>query len=86
MAKQNKPKSYKLLFPVKGLHSGFAYGEQPPLTTPRLKNVRPFDVDEGRGRGGQRPGLVKAFSTQVGGNHPVIAMAQVVTTYIEPEA
>jgi len=73
-----------LEFPINGLHEGVAYGKQPPGTTPACRNVRPFDVDEDRICGGQRPGLVKAFSTQVVGDHPVIGMVQIATTYIEP--
>lgn len=71
-------------FPVNGLDTGRAYEKQPVLTTPACRNVRPFDVDEDRVRGGQRPALVKAFSDQVGGSHPIIAMVQVASTYIEP--
>ena len=71
-------------FPFQGKHAGVPTGKQPPLTSPHLKNVRPFDVDEGRIRGGQRPGTTKAYSTQVGGSHPIIGMCQVAVTYIEP--
>lgn len=74
----------ELKFPKQGLHTGFSGEQQPPDTTPACKNVRPFDVEEDRVRGGQRPGLVLAYSTQVVGDHPVIEMCQINTTYIEP--
>jgi len=71
-------------FPFQGLHQGVAAEHQPPMTTSHAKNVRPFDVDEERGRGGQRPGLVKAYDTQIGGAHPVLKIVTIATTYIEP--
>lgn len=72
-------------FPINGLDTGKAYEKQPTLTTPACRNVRPFDTDEDRIRGGQRPSIIKAFSTQVGGAHPIVGMVQIATTYIEPE-
>lgn len=57
----------ELPFPLKGLHVGFSVGKQPPDTSPDLQNVRPHDVLDGRVRGGQRPGLKKQYSQQIGG-------------------
>lgn len=54
------------------------------MTTPHAKNVRAFDVIEERGRGGQRPGFVKAYDTQIGGAHPVLKIVTIAVTYIEP--
>ncbi len=54
------------------------------MTTPHAKNVRAFDVTEERGRGGQRPGFVKAYTTQIGGTNPVLKIVTIATTYIEP--
>ncbi len=71
--------------PIKGYHVGAAAKDQPALTSPSLRNVRPYDANEERARIGQRPGLVKAFTTQVGGDHPIIRMVQIATVYIEPE-
>jgi len=71
-------------FPLKGLHTGVGHQDQPPLTSFSLLNVMPLNVDEERMTGGQRPGLTKAFSTQVAGAYPILQMAQIVTTYIEP--
>jgi hypothetical protein len=75
----------ELPFPVNGLHEGLSNEHQPPTTSPYLKNVRPFDVTEERVRGGQRPALIKAYEEQIGDEYPVIIMAQITTTYIEPE-
>lgn len=72
-------------FPLMGLHEGMALEHQPPTTSPYLKNVRAFDVEEERVRGGQRPGLVKAYDTQIGGDHPVLLITTISTTYIQAE-
>jgi len=60
-----------LAFPVGGLNRKYGYQSQPPYTTPDCLNVRPSDVVKGRGRGGSRPGLEKAFSEQLGSGYPV---------------
>jgi hypothetical protein len=72
----------ELFFPIQGLNEGLPAEKQPPATSPVLLNVRSFDVEEERIRGGQRPGLVKAYATQVGDNRPVIVLIQISTTYI----
>jgi hypothetical protein len=72
----------EIYFPIKGLSKGLPAEKQPPATSPVLRNVRPFDVEEERIRGGQRPGLVKAYAEQVGDSRPVIILAQISTTYI----
>jgi len=74
----------KIPMPINGLHQGLALEEQPPTTTPHSFNVRPTDVSDERSRIGQRPGLIKAYTTQVGDNHPITSMCQIATTYIEP--
>lgn len=74
----------ELPFPFGGLHEGLAAEKQPPTTSPQLQNVRPYDVKESRSRGGQRPGFIKAYTTQVGGEYPVLAIGFITTTYIEP--
>lgn len=71
-------------FPILGLHEGLAVEKQPPTTSPLLQNVRPFDVEDERIRGGQRPGVIKAYETQVGGARPVILMTSIATTFIPP--
>jgi len=75
----------EIAFPLSGLHEGMAFEHQPPTTSPYLKNVRAFDVEEERVRGGQRPGLAKAYDTRIGGDHPVLLIVTIATTYIQPE-
>ena len=74
----------RIPFPVLGLHEGLPTTEQPVRTSFSLQNVRPFDVSDERVRGGQRPGTTLAYTTRIVGDYPVIAMAQVISTYIEP--
>ena len=66
-------------FPLRGKHVGVVADRQPPMTSPDMKNVRPFDVLDGRARGGQRPGLVKwGQGTRIGGvEQPVVAICSV---------
>ena len=56
-----------LRFPVGGLNRRYAYRQQPPYTTPDCLNMRPFDVIEGRERGGSRPGLNLTYWDWLGG-------------------
>lgn len=74
----------KIPFPVLGLHEGLPAAEQPVRTSFSLQNVRPYDVSDERVRGGQRPGTKLAYTTQVVGEHPIIAMTSIITTYIQP--
>lgn len=67
----------RLRFPVGGLVKGTAYQDQPPFTTPDALNVRPTATYEGRERGGSRPGLDKAYPTELGSGNPVRLLAQV---------
>jgi hypothetical protein len=76
----------RIPFPINGLSEGLPATEQPLRTSFSLQNVRPYDVTDERVRGGQRPGTVLAYTTRVVGDNPIIALAQVTTTYIEPEA
>lgn len=64
-------------FPLAGLDRGFAFRDQPPFTTTDLQNVRGHEVIKGRARGGQRPGLGKAFHEELGGGRPIRMLAQV---------
>jgi len=57
----------EIIFPIKGKHVGFSASKQPQLTSPDLNNVRPYDVLANRARGGQRPGMKKLYSQQIGG-------------------
>jgi len=66
-----------LVFPFRGLHIGSLPGDQPPQTSPKLLNCRA--LWRGRFRGGQRPGLAKWSTTQIGGTaqQPIVALCSV---------
>jgi len=73
-------------FPIAGLHRGLPAKDQPQQTSFDLVNVRPYDVTSERIRGGQRPGITKAYTTQISGaSHPVLYITAITTTYITPE-
>jgi len=57
----------ELQFPIMGLDRGWSNYNQPAQTSPRINNVRPYDVINKRARGGQRPALRKLYTQQVGG-------------------
>ena len=59
-----KPK--RAYFPLKGLDLSLQSSSQPPLTSPRMKNARPFDVLENKARGGQRAGLILRYPDWLG--------------------
>jgi hypothetical protein len=82
---KNQNNFVMLYFPVRGYNTSLSYATQIPLTSPIMSNCRIRDVAELRTRGGQRPGKVKAYDTQVGTDVPVIEMAQIIVTYITPE-
>ncbi|NIT61565.1 MAG: hypothetical protein GWN67_20495 [Phycisphaerae bacterium] len=66
----------ELTFPTKGLNVGAPASKQPQGTSRDLSNVRLFY--NGKATGGQRPGLKKRFSQQVGGAaKPIVAMCSV---------
>ena len=68
----------KLRFPFKGIDKGRAACEQPGETSPDLNNVRPYDTLDNRARGGQRPGLDKLYSQQIGSEvAPIVAICSV---------
>jgi len=64
-------------FPLGGLDRSVSYRAQPPYTTTDMLNVRAYETIEGRARGGQRPGLVKAFAEELGDGSPLRMLAQV---------
>jgi len=73
-----KPKA-RLFFPLYGLHKGNTCADQVKFTSPLMNNVRPYDVQDNRARGGQRPGLDKwGAGVQVGAaEQPVVAICTV---------
>ena len=75
----------RVQFPILGLAEGVATVEQKLLTSFSLQNCRPYDVTDSRLRGGQRPGTVLAYTTQIAGDFPIISMVEITTTYITPE-
>lgn len=67
-------------FPMQGLDKGRATTEQPIETSPDILNVRPFDTDDKRLRGGQRPGLDKWGSGDLlGSGQPIVFMTSIAT-------
>ncbi len=56
-----------IVFPSGGVNRRMSHQTQPPFTTPDAENVRPTGTYQSRDRGGSRPGLVKAYSTVMGG-------------------
>jgi len=64
-----------LMFPFLGLNKGRALNEQPAATSVYLNNVRPYDVLGNRLRGGQRPGLDKLYTQQIGGSDAMAIVA-----------
>ena len=70
------------IFPLKGKDENWSVSNQPPMTSPNLMNVRPYDVQANRARGGQRPGLDVLMTWADTTGQPILAMAQItVTTY-----
>jgi len=66
--------------PIKGKSEGFPIEKEQNLTSGYMNNVRPRDVLDNRIRIGQRPGLDKAYSQQIGGiSTPIVAMCIVTT-------
>ena len=56
----------KIHFPMRGLNKNWSTSQKPQFTSGRMSNVRPYDVLDDRARGGQRPGLSRHFSQQLG--------------------
>jgi len=74
----------EIRFPRNGLHKGFGTEEQPQETSRVLMNVRPYDVIGNMARGGQRPGLKKAYTQQIGGDTlPIVALLEVSVVVVE---
>ena len=73
----------RIPFPRLGLVEGKPPPDQEVGTSFSLQNVRAFDINDER-MGGQRAGTSLAYSTRIVGDYPVIAMAQITTTYIPP--
>lgn len=66
--------------PISGLFESFVAGKIPGQYSPDCNNIRPRDVLENLIRLGQRPGLDKAYSQQIGGESAPIVWVGTVTT------
>ena len=67
-----------LIFPFRGFNKGLGAEKQPAGTTPWIQNMRVMDTQDNRFRGGQRPGLKKAYVEQIGGETaPIVAIIAV---------
>ena len=65
-------------FPFEGVDKGRACSQQAAATSPDMNNMRVYDTLDNRARGGQRPGLAKAYSEQIGGaSYPIVAICSV---------
>lgn len=65
-------------YPLAGEKRSLAYQSQAPYSSIRLLNSWPRDVFEGRMRGGSRPGLRKAFPSDVAGPIHLLANVRIV--------
>jgi len=71
MAGRTARAEVELPFPLKGYDGNWAYADQPEGTSPSMCNVRAYSTDEGRARGGSRPGVRLAYDQQTGGGGAV---------------
>ncbi len=83
----------EMAFPLAGIDLSMPLERQPARqigegqyarTTPAAMNVRGFDTDTGRSRGGARPGLSKYISTPVVADWIIQELALLVGTYNPP--
>lgn len=78
------PESEVLIpFPLKGVDQRNAYQSQPEQSTPSAVNVFADDSQEGRTRGGSRPGLQKRYAENLGASP---SFMEAVTTADEVES
>ncbi len=70
-------KQMELVFPLKGVNDGWAFGRQPEGTTPDALNVVPVDTLDNRIRGGQRWGTTKFFAAQHNGSEAIQRLTSV---------
>lgn len=60
-----------MAFPMRGVDVSLSYQRQSRGTTPYARNVRYFDSEFDRGRGGTRPGITKYINATAGSSDPV---------------
>jgi hypothetical protein len=64
--------------PLGGYSEGMSPDKQQPMTTAYCSNIRARDTLERKIRIGQRPGLKKAYSVQIGGAaSPIVALLSI---------
>ena len=69
---------FEFSIPIKGYSEGTSLNNQPTGTTCYMQNCRPVDVLESKIKLGQRPGLKKAYSQQIGGGaNPIVWLGSV---------
>ena len=67
-----------LPLPLKGVNFSYPLDQQDAASSPHMYNVRPFDTLERRIRLGQRPGMDKAYTQQIGGaSSPIVWIGEV---------
>jgi hypothetical protein len=69
--------------PLKGVNYSYPLDKQDAGTSAYMNNIRPFDTLERRIRIGQRPGLDKMYTQQIGGTAAPIVALHTVTTIDE---
>lgn len=74
----------KFELPIQGFSEGLVVRDTPAVLSGDMNNVRATDTIERRLRIGQRPGLSKAFTTQIASaKSPVVAIGSItVVDYI----
>jgi len=64
--------------PINGVSKAMSPDQQPPMTTAYMQNVFPVDTLERRVRLGQRPGLERMYTQQIGGAaNPIVAICKI---------
>lgn len=69
--------------PLQGFSEGMPVAAEKSANTGYANNVRPRDVLEKRFRIGQRPGMKKAYSQQIGGAASPIVWLGSITSMVE---
>lgn len=67
-------------FPLYGIDTSVPFSKQPEQTTAEGNNVRAYEPETQRGRGGSRPGMSKFIPSRVSGVHEIQCLDLVVRT------
>jgi len=70
-------RTLKQYFPMQGVNRNYVTSTQPAFTSPDMANVVPYDVLGNRARGGQRPGMNRAYLRDIGNGNPVVCMGHI---------